>query len=130
MYLNRIVERLQKQTNHHLQILSPGDTVRIGIRIQEGTKLRIQVSQGILIHRSRKDNTGTITTRRLLRGVNVERNFLVHAPRIEYVEVLLGGKVRRAKLYYLRMLKGKIARVRKKCNTISKSLKLFSNKSR
>ncbi len=90
----------------------PGDLVRVHVRIREGEKERIQVFEGNVINRSGGGTRETFTVRKISYGVGVERIFPVHSPRIEKIEVAAFGRVRRAKLYYLRKLRGKAARVR------------------
>jgi large subunit ribosomal protein L19 len=91
-----------------------GDTIRVHARIKEGDKERIQVFQGAVI-RKRKGNTGaTFTVRKISYGIGVERIFPLHSPSIEKIEVVSRGKVRRGRLYYLRKLRGKAARIKEK----------------
>jgi large subunit ribosomal protein L19 len=92
-----------------------GDTVRVHVRVVEGGKERIQVFEGIVIgqHRARSMD-GTFTVRRVAHGVGVERTFLFASPRIDKIEVVRHGQVRRAKLYFLRSLTGKAARIRER----------------
>lgn len=89
-----------------------GDTVRVHIRIVEGAKERVQVVEGIIIKMRGSQNRKTITVRKVSFGVGVERIFPLHSPRVEKVEVVKHSKVRRAKLYYLRELRGKAARLK------------------
>ena len=90
-----------------------GDTVRVHAKIIEGEKERVQVFEGAVISRSNgKGNRATFTVRKISYGVGVERIFPVHSPRIEKIEILTRGKVRRAKLYYLRERSGKAARIK------------------
>ena len=90
-----------------------GDTVRVHAKIVEGEKERVQVFEGAVISRSHgKGNRATFTVRKVSYGVGVERIFPVHSPRIEKIEILARGKVRRAKLYYLRELSGRAARIK------------------
>ncbi len=89
-----------------------GDTLRVHVRIREGEKERIQVFQGVCIKRHNEGLRSTFTVRKVSYGVGVERIFPLHSPRIEKVEVAARGRVRRAKLYYLRELRGKAARIR------------------
>lgn len=89
----------------------PGDTIRVSVRIKEGNKERIQDYEGVLIARSGSGVRETITVRRVSFGVGMERIFQLHSPRIEGIKVVRRGKVRRAKLYYLRNLRGKKARL-------------------
>jgi large subunit ribosomal protein L19 len=89
-----------------------GDTVRVHAKIIEGDKERIQVFEGVVISRANGGNRATFTVRKISYGVGVERIFPLHSPRIDRIEVVMRGKVRRAKLYYLRELSGKAARIK------------------
>jgi large subunit ribosomal protein L19 len=92
----------------------PGDTVKVHVKIKEGEKERLQVYEGVVM-RIRKGGLGSsFTVRKVTYGVGVERTFPTHSPTIEKVEVVRRGQVRRAKLYYLRKLKGKAARIKEK----------------
>ena len=91
-----------------------GDTVRVHVRIKEGSRERIQVFEGIVIARKHGGITETITVRRISYGVGVEKVFPVHSPSIDHIEVVRNGKVRRAKLYYLRGRVGKSAKIKEK----------------
>jgi large subunit ribosomal protein L19 len=91
--------------------LRPGETVRVHIKVVEGEKERTQVFEGTVIGLSRKGSRSTFTVRKISYGVGVERIFPLHSPRIERVEVISRGRVRRAKLYYLRERSGKKARL-------------------
>jgi large subunit ribosomal protein L19 len=90
---------------------APGDTVRVHVRVKEGDKERIQVFQGVIIGRRGGGTRETFTVRKISGGVGVERIFPLHSPSIDRIEVVRRGKVRRAKLYYLRNLRGKAARI-------------------
>ena len=90
---------------------APGDTVKIHVRVKEGDKERIQVFQGVIIARRGGGTRETFTVRKMSGGVGVERIFPLHSPSIDRIEVVRRGKVRRAKLYYLRNLRGKAARI-------------------
>ena len=94
--------------------LRPGDTVRVHVKVVEGNRERIQVFEGIVIGLRGSGSKQTFTVRRIAHGVGVERSFLLHSPRIEKIDVLRHGKVRRAKLYYLRGRIGKGARIQEK----------------
>jgi len=110
-----IIEILEKeQLRSDIPAFGPGDTVRVHARIVEGTRERIQVFEGVVIGRQGTGVRETFTVRRIASGVGVERLFPVHSPRIAKIEVTRRGIVRRAKLYYLRGLTGKAARVREK----------------
>ena len=110
-----IIEVLEKeQLRSDIPEFAPGDTVRVHARIVEGTRERIQVFEGVVIARQGSGVRETFTVRRIASGVGVERLFPVHSPRIAQIEVTRRGIVRRAKLYYLRGLTGKAARIREK----------------
>ena len=110
-----IIEILEKeQLRSDIPAFGPGDTVRVHARIVEGTRERIQVFEGVVIGRQGTGVRETFTVRRIASGVGVERLFPGHSPRIAKSEVTRRGIVRRAKLYYLRGLTGKAARIREK----------------
>ena len=90
---------------------APGDTVRIHVKVKEGDKERIRIFQGVIIARRGGGTRETFTARKMSGGVGVERIFPLHSPSIDRIEVVRRGKVRRAKLYYLRDLRGKAARI-------------------
>jgi large subunit ribosomal protein L19 len=90
----------------------PGDTVRVHVRVVEGGKERIQIFEGVVIARKNRGIADTITVRKVSYGVGVERTFPIHSPMVSKIEVVRKGKVRRAKLYYLRNLSGKAARLK------------------
>lgn len=92
----------------------PGDTVRVYVKVVEGGRERIQVFEGTVLRRRGSGLSETFTVRRVSYGVGVERTFLVHSPRIEKIEVKKRGKVRRARLYYLRDKVGKAARIQER----------------
>ena len=92
----------------------PGDTVKVHVRVVEGNRSRIQVFQGVVIRRQGGGIRETFTVRKVSFGVGVERTFPVHTPVVEKIEVLVRGDVRRAKLYYLRELRGKKAKIKEK----------------
>jgi large subunit ribosomal protein L19 len=104
----------QEQMRSDIPAFIPGDTVRVHVKVVEGTRERIQVFEGAVIRRQGSGARETFTVRRISYGVGVERTFPVHSPRIEKIEVARRGIVRRAKLYYLRNLTGKAARIREK----------------
>ncbi len=110
-----MIEALEKeQLRSDLPKFAPGDTVRVHAKIVEGTRERIQVFEGVVIGRQGTGVREMFTVRRISYGVGVERMFPVHSPRIDKIEVVRRGVVRRAKLYYLRNLTGKAARIREK----------------
>jgi large subunit ribosomal protein L19 len=92
----------------------PGDTVRVHVKVIEGEKERLQAFEGVVIRKRGEGGRASFTVRRISYGVGVERTFPLHSPRIERVETIRQGRVRRSKLYYLRALAGKAARVRQK----------------
>lgn len=110
-----IIEVLEKeQLRSDIPAFKAGDTVKVHAKIVEGTRERIQIFEGVVIARSGKGVRETFTVRRMASGIGVERIFPVHSPRLEKIEVSRRGIVRRAKLYYLRKLTGKAARIREK----------------
>lgn len=108
----RSIESEQMKSN--LPIIHIGDTVRVGVIIQEGDKERTQPYEGVVIAKRSAGITQSITVRRTFQGVGVERVFLIHSPRIESIKVLRRAKVRRAKLYYLRDRVGKATRLKQR----------------
>ncbi|ABQ49099.1 50S ribosomal protein L19 [Staphylococcus aureus M1423] len=109
---HKLIEAVTKsQLRTDLPSFRPGDTLRVHVRIIEGTRERIQVFEGIVIKRRGGGVSETFTVRKISSGVGVERTFPLHTPKIEKIEVKRRGKVRRAKLYYLRSLRGKAARI-------------------
>jgi large subunit ribosomal protein L19 len=105
----------REQEKPQVPILRSGDTVRVHVKVVEGTRERIQVFEGVVIALKGKVGLATsFTVRRIAHGVGVERTFLVHAPRIDRIEVLRHGQVRRAKLFYLREKVGRHARIRER----------------
>ena len=109
---SKIAELEREQLRTNLPDFRVGDTVRVHYKIVEGDKDRIQVFQGVVVKRQRAGARGAFTVRKVSFNVGVERVFLSHSPRIDKVEVLTKGVVRRARLFYLRDLAGKAARVR------------------
>ncbi len=112
--LERLERGLQKKDVPSFQI---GDTVRVHVKVREGEKDRIQIFEGIVIGRKRASNRETFRVRKVSYGVGVERIFPIHSPFLEKLEVVREGKVRRAKLYYLRERKGKAARLGERTTT-------------
>jgi large subunit ribosomal protein L19 len=98
----------------------PGDTLKVHVRVVEGNRSRIQVFQGVVIRRQGGGVRETFTVRKVSFGVGVERTFPLHTPVIEKIEVLTRGDVRRAKLYYLRELRGKAAKIKEKRETVAR----------
>ena len=112
--MNIIQALEQEQLRSDIPAFRPGDTVKVHAKIVEGSRERIQVFEGVVIARQGTGVREMFTVRRISYGVGVERTFLVHSPRIEKIEVTRRGIVRRAKLYYLRNLTGKAARIRER----------------
>lgn len=108
----RLVEAGQLKKDR--QGFAPGDTVRVHVRVVEGEKERTQIFEGIVIRKRGEGGRASFTVRRISYGVGVERTFPLHSPRIDKVDVVRHGKVRRSKLYYLRGLAGKAARIKEK----------------
>ena len=104
----------QGQLRSDIPTFRPGDTVRDHARVVEGTRERIQLFEGVVIKRRGFGISETYTVRKISNGIGVERTFPLHTPRVAQIEVVRFGKVRRAKLYYLRALHGKAARIREK----------------
>ena len=109
---NIITEITKDQLRSDLPSFRPGDTVKVHVKIVEGTRERIQLFEGVVIKRRGGGISETFTVRKISYGVGVERTFPVHTPKIAQLEVVRKGKVRRAKLYYLRNLRGKAARIK------------------
>ncbi|HYZ56329.1 MAG TPA: 50S ribosomal protein L19 [Streptosporangiaceae bacterium] len=112
-----IAELEQAQIRDDVPEFRPGDTLRVHVRVKEGNRSRIQVFQGVVIRRQGGGIRETFTVRKISYGVGVERTFPVHSPSIDKIETMTRGKVRRAKLYYLRELRGKAARIRERRET-------------
>ncbi len=111
--MQQLIEEITKeQLRTDLPNFRPGDTVRIDVKVVEGTRERIQVFEGVVIKRRGGGISETFTVRKVSYGVGVERTFPLHTPRIAKIDVVRRGKVRRAKLYYLRNLRGKAARIK------------------
>lgn len=104
-----VLEKLKKKD---LPVLRIGDNVKVGVQIIEGNKERVQFYEGTIIAKKNTSINTTITVRKTLQGIGVERIFLIHSPKIDSIQVLRSSKVRRSKLYYLRNLKGKASRLK------------------
>ncbi len=115
-----IIEQLEKEqltkltAKREVPEFGPGDTLRVHVKVVEGTRERIQVFEGVCIARKNAGLNSAFTVRKISYGEGVERVFPLHSPRIEAIDVVRRGKVRRAKLYYLRGLRGKKARIAEK----------------
>ncbi|MGD8343979.1 MAG: 50S ribosomal protein L19 [Desulfobacterales bacterium] len=106
------LEKEQMRLDH--PAFGPGDNVKVHVKIKEGEKERIQVFQGVVISKRKGGTNATFTVRKVSYGVGVERIFPLHSPAIDKIEVVTRGRVRRAKIYYLRKLRGKAARIKER----------------
>ncbi|MBW2434891.1 MAG: 50S ribosomal protein L19 [Deltaproteobacteria bacterium] len=106
------LEKEQMRLDH--PAFRPGDNVKVHVKIKEGEKERIQVFQGVVISKRKGGTNATFTVRKVSYGVGVERIFPLHSPAIDKIEVVTRGRVRRAKIYYLRKLRGKAARIKER----------------
>ena len=106
----QLLDREQMRTD--IPQFKPGDTVKVHVRIREGDKERVQVFQGVVIRKRKGRINSTFTVRKISYGIGVERIFPLHSPMIDKVELVTRGRVRRSRLYYLRKLRGKAARIR------------------
>lgn len=111
---NALLTKVVKQNKREVPEFRPGDTIRVHVKIREGEKERLQAFEGTVIARKNSGLGETITVRKLSFGQGVERIFPVHAPVIDHIDVIRTGKARRAKLYYLRALRGKAARLKER----------------
>jgi large subunit ribosomal protein L19 len=111
--INNLQDPYLKDETPDVQI---GDNVKIGVKIIEGNKERIQFYEGTVIAKKNSSINTTITVRKVLQGIGVERVFLIHSPKVDSIQVLRSSKVRRAKLYYLRNLRGKATRLKQRFN--------------
>ncbi len=122
--MNPIITELERsQLKEEVPTFRPGDTVRVHARVIEGNKERIQVFEGVVIARGGSLSRTRFTVRKISHQVGVERTFLVHSPRIDRVEVVRRGRVRRAKLYYLRGVVGKKARIKERRDVMRPALR-------
>jgi large subunit ribosomal protein L19 len=121
MATSKIIQEIEAEYLRKLPDFRPGDTIRVHLKIMEGDKERVQSFEGVCIARRRGGNRGTITVRKMSFGQGVERIFPLSSPRIEKIDVVQRGRVRRSKLFYLRNLRGKKARI--------KALTTFGNES-
>jgi large subunit ribosomal protein L19 len=108
---NLIHEITKEQLRTDIPSFRPGDTLKVHVKVVEGNRERIQLFEGVVIKRHGGGISETFTVRKISYGVGVERTFPLHSPKIDKIEVARRGKVRRAKLYYLRALRGKAARI-------------------
>ncbi|MDQ3064100.1 MAG: 50S ribosomal protein L19 [Acidobacteriota bacterium] len=112
--MNRLDTIENTQLRDNIPAFQAGDNIRVHVRIQEGNKERLQIFEGIVIARKHGGSRETVTVRKVSFGVGVERIFPIHGTVIDHIDVTRRGKVRRAKLYYLRDLRGKAARIKEK----------------
>ena len=113
--MNKQIEKFQKSQLKEMQDIRPGDTIKVHQKIKEGDKERIQIFEGIVIARKHgKGISATITVRKVVEQIGVERIFPVHSPSVAKIEIVKSGKVRRSKLYYLRTAKGQKAKLKKR----------------
>lgn len=113
--MNPVITELEKEyTQKEMPQMNPGDTVKVFVRIIEGNKERIQAFEGTVIKKHGSGINKTVTVRKVFQGIGVERVFAIYSPRIEKIQVLRKGDVRRSKLYYLRERSGKATRIREK----------------
>jgi len=106
----QLLDREQMRTD--IPQFKPGDTIKVHVRIREGDKERIQIFQGVVIRKRKGKINSTFTVRKISYGIGVERIFPLHSPMIDKIELVSRGRVRRSRLYYLRKLRGKAARIR------------------
>ncbi|WP_028646876.1 50S ribosomal protein L19 [Nocardiopsis sp. CNT312] len=119
--MHTAIQELEKaQLRTDVPDFRPGDTLNVHVRVTEGNRTRTQVFKGVVIRRQGAANRETFTVRKVSYGVGVERTFPIHTPAIEKYEVVSRGRVRRAKLYYLRELRGKAARIRERREPVGK----------
>ena len=112
MSVNPLIAKItESQLRNDIPDFRAGDSVRVHARIVEGSRERIQIFEGVVIKRRGEGNSETYTVRKISNGIGVERTFPLHTPRVDKIEVTRHGRVRRAKLYYLRALHGKAARI-------------------
>ena len=116
-----IAELEKAQLRADFPAFRPGDTLKVHVKVTEGNRSRIQVFQGVVIRRQGGGLRETFTVRKVSYGVGVERTFPVHSPSIDKIEAVTRGRVRRAKLYYLRDLRGKAARIKERRETTTAS---------
>ena len=111
--MSEIIRSIEaKQLRSDLPAFGIGDTIRVWVKVVEGNRERLQAFEGTVIAKRNGSNRETFTVRRVSYGIGVERTFPLHSPRVDHIEVIRRGKVRRAKLYYLRDLQGKAAKIK------------------
>lgn len=112
--MNSLEQFEAEQMRTDIPDFKTGDTIKVHVRIREGEKERIQVFEGFVIRRRKGTNSATFTVRKVSYGTGVERIFPIHSPLIDKIEIIARGKVRRGRLYYMRNLRGKAARIKEK----------------
>lgn len=113
--MSKVIDKITSaQLRSDIPEFRPGDTVRVHAKVVEGERERIQIFEGLVIKRRGAGISETYTVRKISNGVGVERTFPVHTPRVAKIEVMRKGRVRRAKLYYIRQLSGKAARIKER----------------
>jgi large subunit ribosomal protein L19 len=116
-----MMEKIEQLEKEQMRLdhpdFGPGDNVKVHVKIKEGEKERIQVFQGVVISKRKGNTNATFTVRKVSYGVGVERIFPLHSPALDKIEVVTRGRVRRAKIYYLRKLRGKAARIKERRTT-------------
>ena len=121
--MSNVIDLLEAEARRkNVPSLTPGDTVRVHAKVVEGNRERVQIFEGIVIGCRGSGAKETFTVRRIAHGVGVERSFLLHSPRIDRIDVVRHGEVRRAKLYYLRGKVGKGARIREKRQAVASNV--------
>lgn len=114
---NQLINNLQDNfLKKNLPNIKIGDNVKIGVKIIEGNRERIQFYEGVVIAKKNSSINTTITVRKVLQGIGIERVFLIHSPKVDSIQILRSSKVRKSKLYYLRSLKGKASRLKQSFN--------------
>ena len=112
------MEKIQQIEKEQIRLdhpdFGPGDTVKVHVKIKEGEKERVQIFQGVVISKRKGGTNATFTVRKVSYGIGVERIFPLHSPTLDKIELVTRGRVRRAKIYYLRKLKGKAARIKER----------------
>lgn len=110
--MNTIGQIEQNSMRMDIPLFKAGDTLKVHVKIREGEKQRIQIFQGFVLRRQGESSRETFTVRKVSAGIGVERTFPLHSPMVDKIELVNRGRVRRAKLYYMRKLRGKAARIR------------------
>lgn len=125
--INPVLHKLEQEQIRQVPDFAPGDTIRVHVRIKEGDKERLQAFEGVVIARKHSGIRETVTVRKTSFGIGVERIFPIHATIIDHIDLVKRGRVRRAKLYYLRNLRGKAARIRELDTRNTESKKSAAN---